>query len=102
VPEPFTALISELIDHRPNMNTATNPHARWLFPGRRVGQPLNVATMLQHLRDRKKLKLARYHPANRARVRAELDAVRDGRGSTVFDWLVEIFEAEAPGRLRLC
>ena len=24
------------------MNTATNPNSRWLFPGRRAGQPLNA------------------------------------------------------------
>lgn len=31
------------------METATNFHARWLFPGRRAAQPLD--TMLQRLRD---------------------------------------------------
>jgi hypothetical protein len=51
VPEPFAALLVELIDHRQNMTTATNPNARWLFPGRRAGQPLNNGTMLQQLRD---------------------------------------------------
>lgn len=51
MPEPFATLLVELIDHRPNMNTATNPGARWLFPGRRARQPLNVATMQQRLRD---------------------------------------------------
>lgn len=51
VPEPFAALLAELIDHRQNMNTATNPDTRWLFPGRRAGQPLNNGTMLQQLRD---------------------------------------------------
>jgi hypothetical protein len=51
VPEPFATLLDELIDHRPNMNTATNPDARWLFPGRRARQPLNTGTMLQRLRD---------------------------------------------------
>ncbi|MEV5753162.1 hypothetical protein AB0L00_35545 [Actinoallomurus sp. NPDC052308] len=51
VPEPFATLLAELIDHRPNMNTATNPHTRWLFPSRRAAQPLNTGTMLQRLRD---------------------------------------------------
>ncbi|GAA4616069.1 hypothetical protein GCM10023195_71230 [Actinoallomurus liliacearum] len=31
--------------------SATNSNARWLFPGRRAGQPLNNGTMLQQLRD---------------------------------------------------
>jgi len=43
----------------------------------------------------------RAHPANRAAVQAELDRAAAGRGPTVFDWLVEIIESEAPGRLRL-
>lgn len=47
----FATLLLELIDHRANMNTAINADARWLFPGRPAGQPLNVATMLQRLRD---------------------------------------------------
>ncbi|WP_433183033.1 hypothetical protein [Actinoallomurus sp. CA-150999] len=51
VPEPFAALLADLIDHRQNMNTATNPDARWLFPGRRAGQPLNIDTMLRQLKD---------------------------------------------------
>lgn len=51
VPEPFATLLDELIDHRQNMNTSTNPDARWLFPGRRARQPLNVGTLLQRLRD---------------------------------------------------
>lgn len=41
------------------------------------------------------------HPDNRPRVRAELDEARAGRGPTVFDWLVEIFEEQIPGRLSL-
>ncbi|MDX3098846.1 barstar family protein [Streptomyces sp. ME19-03-3] len=47
------------------------------------------------------LRLARCHPSNRPAVSEELAAARDGRGSTVFDWLVEIFENRAPGVLRL-
>jgi integrase len=50
VPEPFAALLLELADNRENMTTATNPNARWLFPGQRGGQPLNVGTVLDDLR----------------------------------------------------
>ena len=45
VPEPFAALLLQLADSRQNMNTATNPASRWLFPGRRAGQPLHPDTM---------------------------------------------------------
>jgi len=48
-----------------------------------------------------KLRLARCHPSSKPRVRAELKAARAGHGPTVFDWLVEIFEDQIPGRLRL-
>lgn len=48
------------------------------------------------------LRLARCHPANRPGVAAELQAAREGRGPTVFDWLVEIFDERVPGVLRLC
>ena len=41
VPAPFAELLLEWIDKRDNMNTATNPNSRWLFPGRRAGQPMN-------------------------------------------------------------
>jgi hypothetical protein len=34
------ALLREHIATRANINTATNPASRWLFPGRRTGQPL--------------------------------------------------------------
>lgn len=36
--------------NRENMTTATNPTARWLFPGQRAGQPLNVGTLWEELR----------------------------------------------------
>ncbi|MFF2660214.1 barstar family protein [Kitasatospora sp. NPDC058032] len=47
------------------------------------------------------LRLARCHPTNRPGVAAELAEARAGRGPTVFDWLVTIFEERAPGVLRL-
>jgi RNAse (barnase) inhibitor barstar len=46
-------------------------------------------------------RLERAHPGNRAAVQAELDEALAGRGPTVFDWLVEIIEQEAPGALEL-
>src|SRR6266849_1144690 len=45
LPEPFATLLLQLAASRQNMNTATNPGSRWLFPGRRAGQPLHPATM---------------------------------------------------------
>ncbi|MEX3102671.1 MULTISPECIES: barstar family protein [unclassified Streptomyces] len=47
------------------------------------------------------LRLARCHPTNRPRVSADLSAAREGRGETVYDWLVTIFETHAPGVLLL-
>jgi RNAse (barnase) inhibitor barstar len=46
-------------------------------------------------------RLERAYPGNRAAVQAQLDEALVGRGPTVFDWLVEIIEEEAPGVLRL-
>lgn len=40
-------------------------------------------------------------PANRERVAQEPAAARDGRGPTVFDRLVDVFEARPPGALVL-
>lgn len=45
-------------------------------------------------------RLLRCHPTNRSSVAKELDAARAGQGPTVFDWLVTIFEDEAPGVLK--
>lgn len=50
VPEPVAALLFALADQRTNMRTATNPAARWLFPGRRAGQPLSEGTLAPLLR----------------------------------------------------
>lgn len=47
------------------------------------------------------IRLSRCHPTNRPAVSAELAAAREEQGSTVFDWLIEIFEERAPGVLRL-
>jgi len=41
VPGPVADLLLDWIANRTNMNTATNHASRWLFPGRRAGQPMN-------------------------------------------------------------
>jgi hypothetical protein len=51
VPEPFASLLLRAVNERENMHTATNPAARWLFPGRRAGQPLNVETLRTCIRE---------------------------------------------------
>ena len=40
-PGPVADLLLSWIDKRDNMNTATNRNSRWLFPGRRAGQPMH-------------------------------------------------------------
>ena len=45
VPEPFAALVLRLLTQRPASAS------RWLFPGRRPGQPLSYITLSQGLRD---------------------------------------------------
>ncbi|WP_250285753.1 site-specific integrase [Frankia sp. CiP1_Cm_nod2] len=50
VPEPFAALLLAAAAQRSNMNTATNPDSRWLFPGRRAGQPMHPGSLLDHIR----------------------------------------------------
>ncbi|MEV7371936.1 barstar family protein [Streptomyces sp. NPDC090301] len=47
------------------------------------------------------IRLSRCHPTNRASFTADLAAARQERGTTVFDWLIEIFNDRAPGVLRL-
>lgn len=46
VPEPFAALVQRLLAQRP-----ADSSNRWLFPGRRAGQPLSYVTLSQGLRD---------------------------------------------------
>ncbi|MGW8973845.1 barstar family protein [Streptomyces platensis] len=48
-----------------------------------------------------RIRLSRRHPTNRPSVGTDLAAAREERGTTVFDWLVEIFDDRAPGVLRL-
>jgi hypothetical protein len=50
VPQPFDGLLPSHLEHRLNLTTATNQNARWLFPGRRAGQPMSSATLEVRLR----------------------------------------------------
>jgi hypothetical protein len=50
VPEPFAALLLDTAANRDNMDTAANPRARWLFPGRRAGQPVHPDTLMTQIR----------------------------------------------------
>jgi len=45
VPGPVADLLLEWIENRDNMNTATNRDSRWLFPGRRAGQPMHPESL---------------------------------------------------------
>lgn len=45
VPAPVAELLLAWIAQRDNMNTATNPNSRWLFPGRRAGQPMHPRSL---------------------------------------------------------
>jgi hypothetical protein len=51
VPEPFATLPLQATAQRDNLDTTTNPSARWLFPGRRAGQPLHASHLSQLVRD---------------------------------------------------
>ncbi|WP_328624696.1 hypothetical protein OHA88_07040 [Streptomyces sp. NBC_00353] len=51
VPAPFAELLLTWIDSRDNMNTATNRDSRWVFPGRRAGQPLHPGSLSSQLND---------------------------------------------------
>ena len=42
-------MLTELAANRVNMNIATNPACRWLFPGQRVGQPLTPGALHHQL-----------------------------------------------------
>ncbi len=47
------------------------------------------------------LLLKRGHPSHGPALRERIERARAGEGDTVFDWLVEIFNDEVPGVLRL-
>ncbi|MET9248028.1 hypothetical protein [Nonomuraea sp. NPDC003709] len=50
VPAPFSDLLLRARAERTNMNTAANADARWLFPGRRAGQPLHHRSLADLIR----------------------------------------------------
>ncbi|MFD7136712.1 hypothetical protein [Streptomyces sp. NPDC059894] len=43
-------MLLDYLGQRPNTKTAANPGARWLFPGRRAGQPMTPEAMAPRLR----------------------------------------------------
>ena len=45
IPAPFDQIVHDYLAARPNLSTATNPDSRWLFPGRRAGQPLHPTSI---------------------------------------------------------
>jgi len=49
VPEPFASLLLRHAGQRLNLTTATNAGARWLFPGRRGGQPMTPDSIARRL-----------------------------------------------------
>ena len=50
VPAPFAELLLRHRRSRPNLTTATNPDAPWLFPGRRGAQPMTPTALEKRLR----------------------------------------------------
>jgi hypothetical protein len=50
VPEPFASLLLRHMGQRLNLATATNADARWLFPGRRGGQPMTPDALERRLK----------------------------------------------------
>jgi hypothetical protein len=50
VPEPFAALLLRHMGQRLNLTTATNPGSRWMFPGRRGGQPMTPEALEKRLK----------------------------------------------------
>jgi len=51
VPGPVADLLLSRTGNRDNMNTATNRHSPWLFPGRRAGQPVNPGALAAPVND---------------------------------------------------
>jgi integrase len=50
VPAPFAGLLLRHMGQRLNLTTATNADARWLFPGRRGGQPMTPDALERRLK----------------------------------------------------
>ncbi|MFE1595444.1 barstar family protein [Nocardia sp. NPDC058705] len=65
---------------------------RWLHSDR-SRQALGWSETVQYLED----VLARCHPSNRERIRAEVEAARRQEGRTLFDFLVEIVQRHGAG-----
>ena len=51
VPGPVADLLLSWAGNRDNMNTATNRDSRWLFPGRRAGQPMRPDSLAALVND---------------------------------------------------
>lgn len=50
VPEPFAAVLLSYLSQRTCPQTMANPDSRWLFPGRRPGQPMHENTLRIQMR----------------------------------------------------
>jgi integrase len=45
IPPPFSSMVGDLLAHRRNLNTATNPTSVWLFPGRNADRHVVPGTL---------------------------------------------------------
>ncbi|MEW1986763.1 recombinase XerD [Pseudarthrobacter oxydans] len=50
VPQPFAELLSQHVQNRPNLRTASRAEIPWLFPGTRAGQHLHPNSIMDRLR----------------------------------------------------
>ncbi len=80
IPPPFDQVLLEHVADRSNLTTATNPHSRLLFPGRRAGQPLHPTSIRLRLQT---LKI----PNQEARTRAIRELLLQAPASVVADML---------------
>jgi integrase len=51
VPEPAAGLLLEWIESRDSLTVAANRNSPWLFPGRKVGQPMNPTVLAAQVND---------------------------------------------------
>ncbi|MFF1680929.1 hypothetical protein ACFVYG_33430 [Streptomyces sp. NPDC058256] len=51
LPEPIAELMRAYIRSRPHLPYASSRSTRWIFPGRRPGQPMNPVNLQAHLRE---------------------------------------------------
>lgn len=76
LPEPFAALVQRLLAQRPADTTN-----RWLFPGRRPGQPLSYVTLSRGLRELGlPLRLARVAAIRQLALQAPAPVIADALG----------------------